>query len=53
MMIKVIKTEEMKMKEELQRMKVRLKEENDALLKLIRELNSQTKDDQVTIKQKL
>jgi len=41
------------MKEELQRMKVRLKEENDALLKLIRELNSQTKDDQVTIKQKL
>lgn len=41
MMIKVNKTEEMSMKEELQRMKVRLKEESEALLKLIEELNRQ------------
>jgi hypothetical protein len=37
-MVKENKTEKMNMKDELQRMRLRLKEENEALMKLILEL---------------
>jgi hypothetical protein len=51
-MVTVNKTKENNMKEELQRMRARLLEENDALLKLIRELNGQAETNHMHIKQK-